>query len=148
MTVTDASPLIKTRALTCSAEHAFDVFVDRIAEWWPLVPHSVFGAASRGVVLEPGVGGRIVETGPAGEESVWGTLTDWQPRTRLAFTWHPGAEPGTATWVQVTFTPEGQGSLLTLSHEGWERPQVTSTREGYDRGWPVVLDAYAGRVIR
>ena len=30
MTVTDASPLIKTRRLACSADHAFDVFVERI----------------------------------------------------------------------------------------------------------------------
>lgn len=148
MTVTDASPLIKTRALTCSADQAFDVFVERMAEWWPLARHSVFHAESRGVVVEPGVAGRIVETGPDGEESVWGTLTDWEPRTRLAFTWHPGADAGTATWVQVTFTPEGEGSLLTLSHEGWERPQVVSTREGYDEGWPLVLEAYAGLVTR
>ncbi len=148
MTVTDTSPLIKTRRLACSADHAFDVFVERMADWWPLAQHSVFRAGSGGVVVHPGVGGRIVETGPGGEESVWGTLTDWEPRRRLAFTWHPGADAGSATWVQVTFAPDGDGSVLTLSHEGWERPGVVSTRAGYDEGWPLVLDAYAGRVIR
>lgn len=148
MTVTDASPLIKTRRLACSSDHAFDVYVERIAEWWPLATHSVYDAESRGVVIEPGVGGRIVESGPGGVESVWGTLTVWEPRTRIAHTWHPGQGPETATAVEVTFEPEGDGCLLTLTHTGWGEAGVTSTREGYDEGWPMVLDAYGALVIR
>jgi len=148
MTVADTEPLVKSRRLTCSADRAFDVFVKRIGEWWPLGHHSVFGADSLGVEMEPRVGGRIVETGPGGQESVWGTLTAWEPRTRIAHTWHPGEDPATATEVEVTFTPDGDGCTVTLTHTGWDGEAVVSTRAGYDQGWPLVLDAYAGLVMR
>jgi len=148
MTVTDASPLIKTRRLACPSDHAFDVYVDRMAEWWPLHTHSVYQDEATGLVVEPGVGGRIVEYGPSGAESVWGTLTSWEPRTRIAHSWHPGQGPETATAVEVTFVADGDGCLVTLTHTGWEEAGVTSTREGYDEGWPLVLDAYADLVIR
>lgn len=148
MTVLDTSPLVKTRRLACGADHAFDVFVERMAEWWPIGTHSVFGTDGRGVAIEPRVGGRIVETGPDGEESVWGTLTAWEPRTRIAHTWHPGEDPATATQVEVTFAPDGDGCLVTLTHTGWEGEAVVSTRAGYDQGWPLVLEAYSGLVMR
>jgi hypothetical protein len=148
MTVTDTSPLVKTRDLACPADHAFDVYVGRIAEWWPLATHSVYGDDASGLVVEPGVGGRIVESGPDGAEAVWGTLTAWEPKRRLAHTWHPGEGPETATAVEVRFEPAGDGCVLTLTHSGWDGAGVTSVREGYDEGWPPVLDAYAGLVIR
>ena len=148
MTVLDTSPLVKTRRLACSADHAFDVYVGRIGEWWPIEHHSVFGTDGRGLAIEPEVGGRIIETGPMGEESVWGTFTDWEPRSRIAHTWHPGEPAATATRVEVTFVPDGEGCVVTLTHSGWEGSEVTSTRAGYDQGWPLVLDAYAGLVIR
>ena len=50
--------------------------------------------------------------------------------------------------MEVTFRPEGTGCVVTLTHTGWEGPAVTSHREGYAQGWPLVLDAYAGLVTR
>ena len=50
--------------------------------------------------------------------------------------------------MQVTFAADPDGCVVTLSHEGWERPDVVSTRAGYEQGWPIVLEAYAGLVTR
>jgi len=42
MTETTAlAPLTKAVVVDCSVERAFEVFTDRLGEWWPLATHSV-----------------------------------------------------------------------------------------------------------
>ena len=144
-TTRDTSPLVKTRSLRCTAEHAFSVYVERISEWWPLEGFSVFGRGAS-VAIERHVGGRIVETGPSGEESIWGTLTHWEPHARIAHSWHAGQDPASATRVEVTFTPTDLGCDLRLVHSGWDQPAIVSARAEYDPGWDMVLDHYTQRV--
>lgn len=137
----DNSPLVKTRVLRCTAQHAFSVYVDKISEWWPLDGFSVFGSDAT-VAIEQQVGGHIVETGPTGEQSVWGTLTRWEPHDRIAHSWHPGQDQTSATQVEVTFTPTGGGCEVRLVHSGWDGDGIVSDRANYDDGWDIVLDQY------
>ena len=69
---------------------AFDVFTERIGHWWPLDELSVYGTGGTVGFAD----GRLVERSEAGEATVWGTVTRWEPAAALAFTWHPGGPPG------------------------------------------------------
>ena len=75
---------------------------------------------------------------------MWGTVTQWEPPHRVAFTWHPGTPEAEATLVEVTFTQGGPGStVVRLVHSGWERrPDGASAREGYDSGWEPVIGRF------
>jgi uncharacterized protein YndB with AHSA1/START domain len=128
-------------------ERAFAAFTGEIGLWWPLARHSVGGERARDVIIEPCVGGRILEQIEGGEQAQWGTVVRWEPPQRLAFTWHPGRPDGApATSVEVTFTPApGDATLVAIEHSGWERLATPAeTRREYLNGWPTVIGLYAG----
>ena len=114
---TTTEPVIKEIHVAAAPETAFAVFVERIGEWWPLERFSVYGGDAN-VAFE---GDKIVER-LAEQETVWGEVLAFEVGVRLRFTWHPGRpaedEP---TEVEVTFASDGDGTLMTLAHTGWER---------------------------
>jgi uncharacterized protein YndB with AHSA1/START domain len=135
-------PIRRELLVAASAATAFAVFTEEIGSWWPLGTHAVHGDGTVAFVDR-----RIVETSAAGKESIWGTVTDWEPPSRLAFTWHPGYEAERASNVEVTFAPSGERTLVTLIHSGWEAfAEPEAAREEYEQGWPAVLQGYADRM--
>jgi uncharacterized protein YciI len=140
--MTRIPPIRRETLVAASPEVAFTVFTERIGTWWPLGELGVFRDGTVAFA-----GGRIVESSASGEEAVWGTVTGWDPPLRIAFTWHPGSDAPRASEVEVTFQPAGAGTLVTLTHRGWERfAEPESAREEYDHGWPMVLDRYRAAV--
>jgi uncharacterized protein YndB with AHSA1/START domain/uncharacterized protein YciI len=129
------APVRREVRVVCDADTAFELFTAHVGAWWPLGTHSVFG--SRGsVAFEDGV---LVER-RGSDTAVWGTVLRWERPTGFAMTWHPGQGPERATEVSVEFTPDGDGTLVTLTHSGWERlADPEAARADYDRGWPLVL---------
>ncbi len=121
---------------------AFRLFVVRLADWWPLETHSVFGDRAESVEVEQHVGGRIIESGRGGETADWGVVTEWDEPARIAFTWHPGQEASFATAVEVSFMEVAGGATrVDLVHSGWERRGEDAPRlmESYGPGWTHVL---------
>ncbi len=152
---TEIPAVVKTLVVNCAPEDAFRYFTEDMAQWWPLNTHSIIGGGSKGskapqtCVFESHKGGRIFERGDAGEEHDWGKVTAWEPPSRVAFTWHPGRKPETAQDVEVTFAADKGGTLVTLTHTGWERygKDAAETREEYDGGWDLVfVELYGGYV--
>ena len=139
-TVSDLA-LRKTVEVAAPPERAFRLFTEGMAEWWPLATHSVGEERAETVILEPGVGGRILERTLDGEEHLWGTVTVWEPPGRVAFTWHPGRGPDSEQDVEVRFEPSGSGARVELVHTGWERlgDRAAAVYENYDGGWDFVL---------
>jgi hypothetical protein len=132
----------------CSAEHAFTVFTDRIADWWPLATHSL-GAGmddhdAVSCVLEPRAGGRLYEVLDDGRELAWGRVVAWEPGAFLALDWNPSLEQQPFTRVEVRFTATGpEACRVELTHRGfeaWERP--SATRDSYDAGWGLTLGQF------
>ena len=76
-----------------------------------------------------------------GETLDWGAVLDWEPPHRVVLEWRPSRIPSTPTEVEVRFEPEGERTVVTLQHRGWERlgPNAGELRSGYDNGWPGVL---------
>ena len=143
--LTSVEPVRKSVTVPTAPQRAFELFTAHIQEWWPLRTHSVGGKGAAGVAFGEGVGGAIVETLADGSTSVWGTITDWEPPHRVAFTWHAGHAEADATHVEVTFTQDGPGgTVVRLVHSGWEnRADGAIAREGYDSGWDPVIGSFA-----
>lgn len=137
-------PVVKERVIPAEPGQVFDRFTRGIATWWPLATHSVWEGDAASVHIEGRVGGRFVERHRDGRESVWGTVTHWEPPHRISFTWHPDREPATAQQVDVTFEPADGGTRLRLVHSGWEAlgEMAAQTRAGYEGGWEGVLGLF------
>ena len=139
-------PIIKTLTLTCAPARAFEIFVHRIASWWPLDGHVVSAAAGKAalaVTIEPQVGGAVYETMHDGNRTDWGKVLVFEEGRHLAMTWHPGNNADHPTQVDVTFYPtDTGGTVVTLTHSGWEiwAEDAQAKRDNYDSGWDFVLE--------
>lgn len=124
----------------------FDLFTRRMAEWWPLETHSLGASDDRPpklVIMEPHVGGRIYEVSENGAEHLWGSVTEWDPDRRIAFTWHVGRAPENGTHVTVDFQQTDTGGThITLKHDNWHvlGEEADEQRDGYSKGWPALLN--------
>ena len=72
--------------------------------------------------------------------TVRGEYVEVVPHERVVFTWgyeEPGATvpPGAST-VEVTLTPDGEGTVLRLVHRGLPEP----SRPQHDKGWEHFLE--------
>lgn len=146
------APVVKTLSVKASPERAFDVFANRMDQWWPLhrmaVSPSAKAAPAVSVTVEPRIGGRIYETAPDGEQFEWGIVSVWEPGKRLEFSWRPGLPREKETRVDVRFEAEGEGCRVTLVHDGWDkRPGGAQARPEYDPGWDYVFGECFGACL-
>ena len=135
----------KSVTVAVPVDEAFRVFTEEMETWWPLRTHAVDTENSDTVVMEGREGGRLFERGTSGEEHVWGIVQSWEPPQRVGYTWHPGRGEDTAQEVEVTFTPEGDGTRVELRHWGWEKlgDRLEEMIASYNEGWDLVLGRYA-----
>jgi DNA-binding transcriptional ArsR family regulator len=143
-------PVIKVMTVPGSPSVVFELFTDRIGDWWPLRTHSVGGEDAVGVRVEPGVGGRIVETTRDAAEHEWARIKEWEPGERMVLDWYPGLPTSQATHLEITFRQTAEGTELTLVHDGWEArgADAERMRESYDTGWDAVLGRVPGATAR
>jgi uncharacterized protein YndB with AHSA1/START domain len=134
----------KSVLVAAPIERAFRVYTEGIDTWWPRRTHAVNPADAETVILEGREGGRLFERSTSGEEHEWGTIVVWEPPRRLGYTWHPGRGRETAQEVEVTFTPEGDGTRVDLRHWGWEKlgERMEAVVADYDTGWDLVIGRY------
>ena len=139
--------------VNATPERAFAVFTQQFDAIKPR-EHNLLGAPIVETVLEPHVGGRIVDRAEDGSECAWARILAYDPPDRLVFTWDIGptwqleSDADNASEVEVRFIPDGSGSTrVELEHRhldrhgaGWE-----SLRDGIadEQGWPLYLARYA-----
>lgn len=142
------APVKKTLQVNLSVEEAFKLFTEKIYTWWPLDSHSVGGDNAESCAIEGKVGGRVYETLKDGTEAIWGTVQAFDPPNLFATTWHPGNPSELATYLEVRFTPKDGGTMLELTHSGWEArgEKAQKVRDGYNGGWDFVLGEYMKKV--
>jgi uncharacterized protein YndB with AHSA1/START domain len=112
-------PLVVEFEVAAPVEHAFEMWANRPALWWP-AGHTISGGPEA-IVFEPRAGGRIFERAPDGAEHEWGEVLSWQPPTRLRYLWHLFFDRSEATEIEVTFQPRGDRTAVRLEQSGWER---------------------------
>jgi uncharacterized protein YndB with AHSA1/START domain len=143
-----------TIVLEASVEEAFRVFVERFDQIKPR-EHNLLPVPIAKTILEPRVGGHLIDRGVDGTELRWGRVLAYEPPHRLLFSWNISprwsleTDPDRASEVEVTFTAESAGrTRVAVEHryldrhgEGWQ-----SLREGIDgdQGWPLYLCRFAG----
>jgi uncharacterized protein YndB with AHSA1/START domain len=126
-------------------ERAFDIFTGDIGTWWR--KGTYYWNHPKTAIryeFEPGLGGRLLEVYEEGVFEV-GTITGWEPGKVLQYTWREeGWEPGQVTTVTVRFTPDGDGTVVDVTHNGWETlgDDAQGSHGGYSQGWVELLGFY------
>jgi uncharacterized protein YndB with AHSA1/START domain len=90
--------------------------------------------------IDPRVGGRyrLVMRSPDGEEhDVSGVYREVVPNEKLVFSWAWKTTPERQSQVTILIKPDGDGSLLTLTHEHLHDEDV---RDRHQHGWTGSLD--------
>lgn len=136
-------PIVLSFRVACAPAHAFAVWTARTSLWWPL-DHTRSGAPGLTVTFEPWSGGRIYERTPDGTEQDWGEVLVWEPPRRLSYLWHIAGPREDATEVEITFSTEDDGTLVTIIHRGWERlgARGPEMQERNRHGWAGLLPHY------
>ena len=139
------APVVRAVSVSVPATRAFEVFTARIGAWWPLATHSPADSLAADLAFRDGA---LVETLTDGRTTVWGSVTEWSPPTRLAFTWAPSGGPETE--IAVDFEEVADGTRVVLTHTGWERygesaPGVRTSYDG-EHAWGWVLELFAASV--
>jgi uncharacterized protein YndB with AHSA1/START domain len=132
-----------------SVERAFEVFTTRFDAWWPR-SHHIGEPDMQEAIIEPRAGGRWYELGVDGSECEWGEVLAYDPPRRLVLTWHLGGDwkyhADQASEIEVTFSPHGARTLVTLEHRHLERHGDTAEalRDAVrsEGGWPSLLRLY------
>ena len=145
-----AEPIVLSLDLPVPPERAFEVFAPLFALWWPVSTHSLSRAVATRCQIHCEPGGTVEEQSPDGVRHRWGTIQSFEPGRRIRFTWHPGREPESAQWVEVTFEPIEIGTRATLTHGGWEALGEIAPilRREYVSGWQYVFGERYAEYVR
>ena len=134
-----ANQLIITRIIDAPPQRVFEAWLspDLLAQW--IGPRGVGGEAQ---ILEPRVGGRYrikMHTPDGLNPIVSGVYREIVAPSRLVFTWiweHEFQE----TLVTLTVAPSGNGTQMTLRHEGFAN---ADRRDSHNNGWSSSFDKLA-----
>jgi hypothetical protein len=145
------APIRRTLKVRASQQKAFDTFVAGMGGWW-MKSHSLLGSPQQNVVIEPRTGGRWYEIGEDGSEMNWGKVLAWEAPDRVVLAWQLNAQwtydPDFETTVEVSFTPEGDHTIVEFEHRDLERfgekaDEICGNYEtGMGGGWTALLAGY------
>ena len=127
------------RRLNAAPAKVYAAWIDpqKITRWFG--PASV-KAGSEQASIDARIGGRyrVSFTMENGEYSeVGGVYRELVPNQKLVFSWAWHSTPERESLVTVSLRPDGDGTLLTLTHE---QLFDQAARDGHERGWNGALD--------
>jgi uncharacterized protein YndB with AHSA1/START domain len=108
----------------------------RPEEVWPYLTDGSLWSRWQGahVAIEPRPGGAFTMRMGDGREAA-GLVVDVQPGKRLTFTWGWTDEPDTlppgSTTVQIELLPDGDGTLIRLTHRDLPAPAIDLHAAGW-----------------
>jgi uncharacterized protein YndB with AHSA1/START domain len=127
----EAQPFVREVRIAARPETVFACFTE---------PSLLVRWKGAEATLEPQPGGLYRVVMSPGGDVVRGEYVEVIPHSRLVFTWgfegEGGLLPAGASTVEVTFTPEGEGTLVRLVH----RDLPGDVRDAHARGWAHYLD--------
>jgi uncharacterized protein YndB with AHSA1/START domain len=134
-------------------EQAFATFTERFGDIKP-PEHNLLSVPVVESVVEPRVGGHILDRGADGSECRWARILVWDPPGLLVFSWDIGptwqveSDPALASEVEVRFTAEAPDrTRVELEHRHLDRhgPGWEGVSDGVadPEGWGLYLERYA-----
>lgn len=132
-TATAVSPsLTLKRRFNASPAKVFEAWTDpeKVKRW--MGPGEIKAVLAE---IDPRNGGRYhwVMQAPNGEQhDVGGVYREVIPNEKLVFTWAWKSTPERKSLVTVTFKPDGDGTLMTLTHEQFFDGDA---RDRHNQGW-------------
>ena len=142
------APIVHSVTVAVPPDRAFALFTGCMGRWW--TPGTTIGAKPHAeIVIEPRTGGRWFERDEDGAEIDWGVVIAWTPPAGAVLGWQLDAgfkhDPALTTEVELTFAPDGAGTLVTLTHRNLERFGDSAERVATQLGggWPTKLQLYA-----
>jgi uncharacterized protein YndB with AHSA1/START domain len=125
------------RRLNAPAAKVFIAWTDpeKIRRWFGPREAEVLRAES-----DPRVGGRyriLARTSDGEEHDVSGMFREVVPNEKLVFTWAWRSTPERESLVTVELRPDGNGTLLTLTHEQFFDE---AARDRHQYGWTSTLE--------
>ena len=116
-----------TRSIAAPPERVFRALTDgdELSRWWTTSADSD--------VRTGGAFSYVFEfADPSRDQTYAGTYDEVTPNERLRYPWATGN-----TTVEVTLRPSGDGTELTLTHEGFTDEEL---RRPHEEGWSFFLD--------
>ena len=151
MTETQTYELRMTRLIPAAPDEVFDAYTDAEKQtiWFGLLSTEP-GIVEIDVDLRVG-GVQHAKWGPSADQLFWEDQTFLEiDRPRRLVTSSTGGTPDgdtMTTRIEITFEAQGDQTLVTLVHTGWERmTDPDASAEEYRNGWPGVLGGYADLV--
>lgn len=135
--MTDRRAIVVERRVSAppSAVYAYLTDSDRWAAW-----------QGEEATVEARPGG-IFRMRMAGGQTSRGQFVELEPDRRVVFTWgwvdHPGIPPGSTT-VEIELIPDGNGTLIRLTHRDLPTDQVDLHRAGWEHYLPRLGTAVEG----
>lgn len=155
--MTDTTAAVrKSIVVPAPVEKAFAVFTERLGDFKP-PEHNLLASPIAETVLQPWVGGHIVDRGADGSECRWARILVFDAPERLVFSWDISPEwriesdPDRTSEVEVRFVAESpESTRVELEHRHLDRHGDTwrAVADGVDgdEGWPLYLARYADLV--
>jgi len=132
--------IVKSVVLSLGRLAAFELFTEKIGEWWPADRRHTQDPTSEIFLLQSG---RFYERARDGHEVELGYVRSWELPSRILLDFFIATGPEKPTEVEITFAAEERGTRVTVTH----RPKPGSQglwmerAPRYARSWDVVLAA-------
>jgi len=135
--------LILKRKIKASPAQVFGAWADpkKIVHWFG-PKETAPGSVRAEMDVRPGGRYRLsFKTEEGDYHEVGGVYREVVPDSRLVFTWAWHSTPERQSLVTVMVAQDGDGTMLTLSHEQFFDEEA---RDGHQRGWTGTLDRLDG----
>jgi len=132
--------MVKSVVLPLSPLEAFELFTQRIGEWWPQDRRHT-GDPESGIHLLRS--GRFYERARDGQEVDLGSVRVWEAPSRLLLDFFIATGPDRPTEVEITFAAQGSGTRVTVAHRAKPASEDLWGERAprYEQSWNGVLAA-------
>jgi hypothetical protein len=132
--------MVKSVVLPLAPPAAFELFTQKISEWWPPDRRHTRDPASEIFLLQSG---RFYERARDGHEVDLGHVRSWERPRRILLDFFIATGPEKPTEVEITFAAQQNGTRVTVTHRPKAESEALWTERAprYAQSWDLVLAA-------